>query len=108
MLVMMLSSCLTLLVACLAWFWSDWRSSYEAQARQLDLLGEVIGTSVASGIEFDDRDSIASDLLSLARRPSIRRAAVFDRGGAVLASYSVLQDGSQLEFRTPGQCELEG
>jgi two-component system, sensor histidine kinase len=108
MLVMMLSSCLTLLVACLAWFWGDWRSSYEAQARQLDLLGEVIGTSVASGIEFDDRDSIASDLLSLARRPSIRRAAVFERGGEILASYSVLPDGGQLEFRPPGECRLDG
>ena len=36
-LVLMLSSCVTLLVSCVAWFYSDWRSSREAQERELTL-----------------------------------------------------------------------
>jgi signal transduction histidine kinase/DNA-binding response OmpR family regulator len=89
MLVMMLSSCATLLVACAAWFYGDWRSSRAAQERELALLGEIIGASVAPAVQRDDRAAIQTDLLALARRPSIRRAAVFDADGRTLASYAV-------------------
>jgi signal transduction histidine kinase/DNA-binding response OmpR family regulator len=87
MLIMMLSSGLTLLVACLAWFYADWRNSRATEQRQLVLLGEVIGASVAPAIEFEYREAIERELLRLVRRSSIRRAAVFDARGELLASY---------------------
>ena len=46
MLIMMLSSCVTLGVACVAWFYGDWQNSREAQVRQLSLLGDVIGSKI--------------------------------------------------------------
>ncbi len=109
-LVLMLSSCLTLLVACTAWFYGDWRSSRAAQERELTLLAEIIGANVVTAIDSDDRAAIESYLLMLARRPSIRRAAVFDARGEPLASYTAQagEVGGRLPFRAAGERLAEG
>src|SRR6185503_126344 len=105
MLIMMLSSCVTLGVACVAWFYEDWKNSRETQVQQLVLLSEIIGSSVAPGIEFGDGPAIEVDLLMLARRPSIRRAVVFDTQGQVLSSYSGHDSGQggKLPYRKGGE-----
>ncbi len=105
MLIMMLSSCVTLGVACVAWFYEDWNNSREAQVQQLLQLSEIIGASVAPGIEFSQPESIESDLLMLARRPSIRRAVVFDEQGQVLSSYAAHSSRpvGMLPYRTSGE-----
>ena len=103
-LVLMLSSCVTLLVSCVAWFYSDWRSSREAQERELTLLGEIIGANVVTAMRSGDRASIESDLLMLARRPSIRRAIVYDALCEPLARYTAHsgEPGPELEFQASG------
>src|SRR5262245_18605130 len=105
MLIMMLSSFATLFVACLAWLYCDWRFSREAQVRQLSLLGDIIGANVSSAIEFADREKIEKDLLMLATRPSIRKAAVFDEHGLPLACYAAqsVREHGQLPFQPPGE-----
>ena len=105
MLIMMLSSCVTLVVACVAWFYGDWKNSRESQVRQLSLLGEIIGASVAPGIYFAQPEAIEADLLMLAQRPSIRRAAVFDTRGRVLVSYAAHSSGQDggLSYRPQGE-----
>ena len=105
MLIMMLSSCVTLGVACVAWFYGDWKNSRETQMRQLSLLADVIGSSAASGIHFDDRPAIEADILMMAQRPSIRRAAVFNLEGELLASYSAMSsvNARPLSFRSEGK-----
>ncbi len=109
-LVLMLSSCVTLLVACTAWFYGDWHSSREAQERELTLLGEIIGANVVGAIQSGERAQIESDLLMLARRPSIRRAAVFDAFGQPLAWYTAHagEDAGRLPFREAGERMAEG
>ena len=108
-LVLVLSSCTTLLVAGLAWFYDDWRLSRAAQERELSLLGEIIGANVAADVRSGARAAIESDLLTLARRPSIRRAAVFDARGEPLASYCAhAEDASRLPFRPAGEHDSAG
>src|SRR6185503_18839448 len=110
MLIMMLSSCVTLGVACVAWFYEDWENSREAQARQLSLIGEFLGSSVASGIHFNDREAIESEILMLAQRHDIRRAAIFGEEGELLASYSANYSDAegQLSFQPDGESLSEG
>jgi len=105
MLIMMLSSCVTLGVACVAWFYGDWKNSRETHMRQLSLLADVIGSSVASGIHFGDREAVEADILMLAQRPSIRCAAVFNLEGELLASYSAASAAlaRRLPYRSEGK-----
>ena len=107
MLIMMLSSCLTLAVACASWFYVDLRASRSAQVRELSLLAEVVGGSVAAGVDFGTKEEIESDLLLLALRPSICRAAVFDVRGQALASYSTTSSSHLLPYDEKS-VELDG
>src|SRR6185436_1828439 len=102
MLVMMLSSCVTLGVACAVWFAVDLHASREAQERELSLLAEVVGGSVSAGVNFGSKEEIEADLLLLAMRPSICRAAVFDVRGQALASYSTGASSRLLPFQHEG------
>ena len=85
-------------------FIRDVLSCRKAQERELTLLGEIIGANVATAIRSGDRASIESDLLMLARRPSIRRAIVYDAQCEPLARYTAHtgEPGAELDFQPAG------
>jgi signal transduction histidine kinase/DNA-binding response OmpR family regulator len=104
-LVVLASSCVTLLVATAAWLYADWTHSHESQERQLVLLGEMIGANVAKAVQSGDREAIEGDLFVLARRPSIRRATIFDGRGERLASYAThsVEGQGPMSFEPSGE-----
>jgi len=103
-LAILFSSAVTLLLAGAVWFQNDRRTSEEAQARQLQLVGEIIGASVGPALEARNAAAIEAKLLLLASRSTLRRAAVFDEAGTTLASYRKEAGGGEpLPFQPDGE-----
>ncbi len=86
-LIMTLSSCVTLLVACIAWLGFDWSTYRRALTQEVSVVAEVVGRSAASAIDFDDPEAMQASLEALTEHQHVRRAVLFSPDGGVLASY---------------------
>ncbi|MBI5525139.1 MAG: response regulator [Deltaproteobacteria bacterium] len=56
--------------------------------RQLEAQGRIAGSNCTAALAFADRDTAAKTLESLAALPDVVRVELYDREGAVFASYS--------------------
>jgi signal transduction histidine kinase/CheY-like chemotaxis protein len=86
-LIMTLSSCVTLFVACVAWLTFDWSTYRHALTQEVSAVAEVVGRSSASAIDFADQAAMQSALDALTEHQHVRRAVLFAPDGTVLASY---------------------
>ncbi len=85
---MMLSSCATLLIVCVAWLAHDWSSQQKTMVKELGLMGEIVGHASSSAVHFNMPDEMAQALSVLNDHPRIRRAALFDADGVFLHGYA--------------------
>ncbi len=69
-------------------FLNDLREARRSALDQLTVTADIIGRNTASALDFMDRDAAAKALQSLKAEPDIIYAAVYDRDGAVFASYA--------------------
>lgn len=74
-------------------FFNDLRVSRRAALEQLTTSADIVGGNVASALDFLDRAAAAKALESLRAEPDIFYAAVYDRDGAVFASYTAGEGG---------------
>ncbi len=95
-LIMTLSSCVTLLAACVAWLSYDWSAYRRAMLEELSVVGEIVGHSAAAAIDFNDSEAMDESLVALAQHQHLRRAVLFGAGGKVLASYRATEIGVEL------------
>ena len=57
-------------------------------SRELEITAEVFGSTCAAALMFDDRTVAGEILQSMRANPAIVEACVFDKGGALFASFS--------------------
>ncbi len=110
-LIMTLSSCVTLLAACVAWLSYDWSAYRRAMLEELSVVGEIVGHSAASAIDFNDSEAMDESLVALAKHQYLRRAVLFGAGGKVLASYRATAVGVELpplRYQRQGECSDDG
>lgn len=83
-------------------FVNDLRVSRRAALDQLTTTADIVGGNVASALDFLDRAAAAKALESLRAEPDIFYAAVYDREGAVFASYTAASGGRGEDAAPPG------
>jgi len=92
-LIIMLTSGVALLLACVAF------ASYEVIAFQttmeqdLSILAEIIGNTTSAAIEFGDPKSATETLSALRAEPNISAACIYTNKGEVFATYDRSNDG---------------
>jgi PAS domain S-box-containing protein len=88
-----------LLLTCGAFIIYDLTSLRDTMQRSLGSLAEIIGAGTSAAIAFNDPESARDALSALREEPSVVSACVYDRGGAVLASY--VRPEQRQQFNAP-------
>lgn len=78
---------LALLLNCSVFVYRDIQSYLVSKRQQISALAEVVGSNSRAAIQFNDPESAARILSSLAQQPSIELAILCDGTGQVLATY---------------------
>jgi signal transduction histidine kinase len=86
-LITMLTSCVTLVVVCVAFVSYDLRTLKSSMQRDLLVLTDIIGRNTAAALLFDDQESAMETLAALRAEQRIVAGAVYDRSGAQFAAY---------------------
>jgi C4-dicarboxylate-specific signal transduction histidine kinase len=95
----MLSSCVALLLACVAFVTYEQITFRQTMARELLILADMFDDNVAPGLAFNDAASMTQTLKTLSADPHILAAAVYDKQGKVVAQYR--RNDLRKEFRVP-------
>src|SRR5688572_11856837 len=85
--IIMLTSGVALLLACLAFVIYEQVTFRRTMAAELSVLTDMLDDNVAAGLTFNDSKSIETALNSLNAHEHILAAAVFDRSGKQVAKY---------------------
>ncbi|MEW6072883.1 MAG: response regulator [Planctomycetota bacterium] len=105
-LLLMMTSCVTLFVASVAWFSYDWKATRDSLVSEVGLIGATISSSMSPAIEFEDWEQLLSDLEVLGGNTWIHRGFVFStRDGSILASTG---EGSGRPGNAPPEHRLGG
>jgi signal transduction histidine kinase/CheY-like chemotaxis protein len=78
---------IALLLVCVGFFVYDTRSFRNAKAEDIKTLAEVIGSNSTAALAFQDHESAAQILNALRFKDHVSDAYIFDRHGALFASY---------------------
>ena len=89
--IIMLTSCSVLLLAAVAVVWNDTVIYRQAQVRNLEIMGGIIGFNSAAAITFNDRNAARDVLTSLHVEPHIVAASIYKKDGSLFAQYSISQ-----------------
>jgi two-component system, sensor histidine kinase and response regulator len=95
-LVIMVTSSVALLVACVAFITYDYISARRSMASDLSALAKIIGTNSTAAIAFDDRESAKDVLSALSAEHDIVAAQLYSNEGVLVA-----------EYRRDGQLDIE-
>ena len=95
-------SSVALAIACATFAVHEQDVFRDQMQRDFGILAEVLGDNVASGLAFDDPESIRQTLSSLAAHPRVAAASVYGSAGNLVAEYRRV--GLAKEFSFP---ELE-
>lgn len=87
----MLTSALSLLLACLAFVAYDYYSQRQTITKEMSLVAQILGENSTAAISFDDTRTAAEILSALKAKNSVMLAYIFDADGEVFAKY-VRQD----------------
>jgi PAS domain S-box len=82
-----LISGVALALACAAFAVHEQGTFRRQMERDFAILAEMFGANVASGLAFDDPESMVHTLASLQAHPRIAAACVYDANGRVMARY---------------------
>ena len=79
--IIMLTSGVALLLACIAFVSYDQVTFRREMAAELSVLTDMFDDNVASGLTFNEFKSVEQTLVSLKAHPHILAAAVYDKAG---------------------------
>ncbi len=82
-----ISSSVTLFVACLAFVSNDIAVIRDSKVMQLTALAEVLASNSTAALSFDRAEAAAELLESLQKRPTIKYACLLDKSGKLFAEY---------------------
>jgi PAS domain S-box-containing protein len=82
-----LTSGCALLLACAAFITYEQIGFRRDMTHGLEITARIIGFNGASALSFNDAESAAETLRSLAAQPRVVRACIYDSGGEVFATY---------------------
>lgn len=85
--IIMLTSGVALLLACVAFVGYDHMSFRRAMVTELSVLTDMFDDNVAAGLTFKDAESVEKTLASLKAHPHVLAAAVYDSTGKQVAEY---------------------
>src|SRR5439155_4829881 len=97
--IMMLTSGVALLLACIAFVAYEQFAFRRTLVRDFSILADMFDDNVAPGLAFNDLASMEQTLKSLKAHPHILAAAVYDKSGKVVAKHQ--RDGPQRDFSWP-------
>jgi two-component system, NtrC family, sensor kinase len=103
MLIIMLTSTVSLLLACAGFVAYDVSRFRRELVASLSSLAEVVGNSTTAALDFDDSASAAQALAALRGEPNIELAYLHTRDGREFASY--VREGTQPLRRRPPSLE---
>jgi PAS domain S-box-containing protein len=95
----MLTSCVALLLACIAFVTYEQVTFRRTMVRDFSILADMFDDNVAPGLAFNDPNSMKQTLKTLSAHPHIVAAAVFDKSGKMLAKHQ--RTGLLEEFPWP-------
>ena len=85
--IVMASSCVALLVACLAFVVNDIRSYREVMLKDLSTRAQIIGNNSTAALSFGDPKPVEEIMDALSADPNLVSACVFDTDRKVFAQY---------------------
>jgi len=98
-LIVMLTSGVALLLACVAFASYEVMTFRAAMEDNLSTLAEIIGNNSAAALDFSDPKSATEALSALRAQPNIKGACIYTAKGEVFAVYK--RSGSEAEFIPP-------
>jgi PAS domain S-box-containing protein len=101
MLIVMLTSSVALLLACVAFMAYDTITFRQALVVKETGVAKILGDASAAAIDFDDHKSAEELLNSLRTEPNIIAACIYDRSGHVFTTYQ--RDAQAKPFSFPEQ-----
>ena len=98
-LIVMLTTCTAILLACGAFLTFDIHTLRQTRVRDLETLAEVLGSNSTAALTFNDPGAAREVLQSLAAKQHIMAASLYRSDGAIFASY--IRDSALARFSFP-------
>jgi PAS domain S-box-containing protein len=86
-LIIMLTCCVALVLACAAILFFEFSSFKEILTRNTSVMANVIGANSAAALSFKDRGALQETLSALKAEPNVVSAALYSTNGEVFAVY---------------------
>ncbi|MDB5888876.1 MAG: hypothetical protein JWM03_1748 [Rhodocyclales bacterium] len=102
MLVVLITTFFSLLVAGVAMVLNDWNQYREFVASELSTVADVVSRASATALSFNDKKVAAENLALLEAAPSIKAAAIYTARGELFASYAKHDGDVHVIPRFPG------
>ena len=87
LLIIMLTSGISLLLACVAFITYDWISTKESLAQRLETMAEIVGANSTAALTFDNVGDAEETLRLLRAESHVVAGAVYGGGGSPFATY---------------------
>src|SRR5579872_6595132 len=98
-LIVMITTCTAILLACGAFLAFDVHTVRQSRARDLETLAKVLGSNSTAALTFNDPAAAREVLQSLSAKEHIMAAGLFRTDGAIFATY--LRDAAVAPFVFP-------
>jgi two-component system, sensor histidine kinase and response regulator len=98
-LIVMITTCTAILLACGAFFGFDIHTLRQSRAHDLDTLAEVLGSNSTAALTFNDPAAAREVLQSLSAKEHITAAALYRSDGVIFARY--VRDSAGPPFAFP-------
>lgn len=98
-LIVMVTTCTAILLACGAFFAFDIHTLRQTRVRDLETLAEVLGSNSTAALTFNDPGAAREVLQSLAAKQHITAASLYRADGAIFASY--IRNPAEASFSFP-------
>ena len=86
-LIVMVTTCTAILLACGAFLAFDIHTLRQTRLRDLETLAEVLGSNSTAALTFNDPTTAREVLQSLAAKSHVMAASLYRSDGAIFASY---------------------
>jgi two-component system, sensor histidine kinase and response regulator len=98
-LIVMITTCTAILLACGAFFAFDIHTLRQSRVRDLDTLADVLGSNSTAALTFNDQAAAREVLQSLSAKEHVMAAALYRVDGAIFATY--IRDSAGTPFVFP-------
>src|SRR5438309_7762905 len=98
-LIIMITTCTAILLACGAFFAFDIHTLRQSRMHDLETLAEVLGSNSTAAVTFNDAAAAREVLQSLSAKEHIVAAALYRTDGTIFATY--VRDAARVSFIFP-------